>query len=227
MTISEIDAAAVETTSRNDAMYLEPRCRICRSDEVRARVNDLLASGSSYASILRAFLDGDSVLDPRDQVTINSVRNHATRHFPVQNAARATYREILERRAKENGVDFANGLATAITPMALLETVMVKGYENLVDPNTDVDVKTTILAASRLQELLDSRAGQADAAQMMAQMNRVIELVKTYVPREQWPALQAALRGEPVARNGELAEAREPRIRMVHIDDSPDEADEL
>jgi len=29
-------------------------------------------------------------------VTIDSVRNHANRHFPVQQVARATYREILE-----------------------------------------------------------------------------------------------------------------------------------
>jgi hypothetical protein len=31
----------------------------------------------------------------RDRVTVDSVRNHAARHFPVQQAARATYREIL------------------------------------------------------------------------------------------------------------------------------------
>jgi hypothetical protein len=42
-------------------------------------------------------------------VTSDSIRRHAERHFPVQNAARATYREILERRAKANSVDFVNG----------------------------------------------------------------------------------------------------------------------
>jgi hypothetical protein len=44
--------------------------------------------------------------------------------------------------------------------MALLETVMVKGYETLVDPDTEVDVKTGMSAACRLQELIDRRAGQ-------------------------------------------------------------------
>jgi hypothetical protein len=100
---------------------LEPRCHVCRHDGVRRRVNDLLASGASYASTLRA-LGGDAV-----GVTTDSIRRHAQRHFPVQNAARATYREILERRAQENSVDFVNGVATAITPMAYLETIMVKG----------------------------------------------------------------------------------------------------
>ena len=45
----------------------------------------------------------------------------------MQNVAKATYRRILERRAQENGVDFVKGVATAITPMAFYETVMVEG----------------------------------------------------------------------------------------------------
>jgi hypothetical protein len=48
-------------------------------------------------------------------MTIDSIRNHTARHFPVQHVAKATYREILERRAKENSVDFVEGVATAIT----------------------------------------------------------------------------------------------------------------
>ena len=43
------------------------------------------------------------------------------RHFPVQNVARATYREILEHRAQENRIDFAEGVATALTPIAFFE----------------------------------------------------------------------------------------------------------
>ena len=38
-------------------------------------------------------------------------------------------------------------MATAITPMAFYETVMVKGYETLVDPDTKVDVNTGMIAA--------------------------------------------------------------------------------
>ena len=93
-------------------------------------------------------------------MTIDSIRNHCVRHFPVQNIARATYRDILERPAKENGVDFVEGVATAITPMALYETIMVKGYQTLVDPDTKIDVNTAVIAAGRLQSLIDTRAGQ-------------------------------------------------------------------
>jgi len=37
---------------------------------------------------------------------LDSVRRHCRRHFPIQSVARATYRDILERRARENQIDF-------------------------------------------------------------------------------------------------------------------------
>src|SRR6476659_10857399 len=121
-----------------NGFHLQPKCRICRNDQVRTKVNDLLTTGASYAMVLRALGDVNAKLEKGDQVTIDSIRNHAARHFPVQQVARATYREILERRARANGADFIEGVATAITPLAFLETVMVKGYQSLVDEGTTV-----------------------------------------------------------------------------------------
>ena len=91
----------------------------------------------------------------RDRVTIDSVRNHCGRHFPVQSVAKATYRDILERRAGENRIDFIEGVATVLTPIAFFETVMVKSYETLVDSDTKVDVNTGMVAAGRLQAVID------------------------------------------------------------------------
>ena len=54
--------------------------------------------------------------------------------------AKATYRDILERRARENAVDFVEGVATALTPIAFFETFTVKSYETLVDSDTRVDI---------------------------------------------------------------------------------------
>src|SRR6478672_9235973 len=123
--------ASMESAPRINGFHLEPRCRICRNDEVRTKVNELLATGASYAMVLRALGDDNTNLEQCDRVTIDSIRNHTARHFPVQQVVRATYREILERRAKDNSVDFIEGVATAITPLAFLETVMVKGYQTL------------------------------------------------------------------------------------------------
>ena len=124
------------------------------------------------------------------------------RHFPVQNVGRATYRDILERRARENQVDFVNGLATAVTPMAFYEIIMVKGYETLVDPDTKIDVNTGMIAAARLQALIDSRAGQPDMARITVQMNQIIAAIKSTVPQPMW--------GEIVRKLNQLEQHPEP-----------------
>jgi hypothetical protein len=188
---------------------------------VRTKVNDLLATGASYAMVLRALGDDNTKLEQRDRVTIGSIRNHSSRHFPVQQVARATYREILERRAKENSVDFIEGVATAITPLAFLETVMVKGYQTLADEVTTVSYRDGMEAALKLNEITRKDEGAIDRARTLAEMGRIIEVVRTFIPSERWPDVQAALRGEtPVSAQ---TSQRVEWLRMVDIDDSPDE----
>jgi hypothetical protein len=171
--------------------------------------------------VLRALGEENANLEKRDQVTIDSVRNHCGRHFPVQQIARATYRDILERRAQENSVDFINGVATAVTPMALLETVMVKGYQTLIDEHTSVSYRDGMEAALKLAEALRKDEGAYERAQMMAEMGRIIEVVRTFIPADRWPDVQAALRGEtPVSQQTSQAVQG---VRMVAIDDTPDE----
>lgn len=177
---------------------LEPRCRVCRNDALRAKVNGLLAVGASYAMIVRAIEDDNAKLDQRDRVTIDSIRNHTARHFAVQNVAKATYRQILERRAQENGVDFVQGVATALTPMALYETIMVKSYENLVDSDTKVDVNTGMIAAGRLQAMIESRAGRTSMVDILVQMDQIINAIHSTVPEELWPEILRKIDG-PVA----------------------------
>ena len=162
---------------------------------MRTKVNDLLATGASYAMVLRALGEGNATLAKCDRVTIDSIRNHTVRHFPVQNVAKATYREILERRAKANGVDFVEGVATAITPIAFFETVMVKSYETLVDSDTKVDVNTGVVAAGRLQSLIDSRDYSRDLLMMKVQLAAICDAVKSTVPQEMWGAIVEKLEG--------------------------------
>src|ERR1700752_3489012 len=129
-----------------NGFHLQPRCRICRNDQVRTKVNDLLATGASYAMVLRALGDDNAKLEKGDRVTIDSIRNHTVRHFPVQQVARATYRQILERRAQENGVDVVNGVAMALTPMALCEVLMNEAVRRVGVVYVDVIVATGLRA---------------------------------------------------------------------------------
>jgi hypothetical protein len=184
----------------------------------------MLATGLSYAMVLRALQKDNDQLDNRDRVTIDSICNHTARHFPVQNVARATYRHILERRAQENGVDFINAVATAITPMAFFETVMVKGYETLVDPDTKVDVNTGMIAAGRLHALIESRASCNKMVDMWAQMSRIIEVMHHFVPEERHEELLRQLEWQgPVAADSpadefEDAEDEYDPVEPAHAD---------
>ena len=73
---------------------------------------------------------------------------------------------------------------------------MVKGYQTLVDEDTTVSYRDGMEAALKLAEELRKDAGDFDKAQMMAQMGRIIDVVRTFIPSERWPDVHAALRGE-------------------------------
>jgi hypothetical protein len=213
---------SIESPPSINGFHLEPRCRVCRDDEVRKKVNDLLATGSSYAMVLRALGEDKGPLGRGDRVTTDSIRNHAARHFPVQQVARATYREIVERRAREAQIDFVNGVVTALTPLAFYEVVMTEAFRRLVDGDVDVSVDTGLRAAEKLQALIDARAGEADMASLRVEVGRIIEVVRTFIPSERWPEVQAVLRGDPSLQRQQQSSPAQG-IRMVAIDDTHDE----
>ena len=195
MSVSQALATPVDEIVESSALvprngfHLEPRCRVCRNDVVRKKVNDLLATGASYAMIVRALAADNAELDKCDRVTIDSVRNHCGRHFPVQNVAKATYREILERRARENRVDFVEGVATALTPVAFFEVVMDKAFRTLVDDRTKVSVETGLRAAEKLQSVLHGRERGTDVLELKVQLGKIGEAVRAVVPQQMWAAI--------------------------------------
>ena len=106
-------------------------------------------------------------------------------------------------------------MATAITPIAFFETVMVKSYETLVDSNTKVDVNTGIVAAGRLQSLIDSRDYSRDLLVMKVQLDQICDAVKSTVPQEMW--------GEIIEK---LEEAEQHQEALSVGADSFDDADD-
>ena len=63
---------------------------------------------------------------------------------------------------------------------------MVKSYETLVGSNAGVDVNMGMVAAGRLQSLIDSRDYSRDLLLMKAQLDQVCDAVKSTVPQETW-----------------------------------------
>ena len=101
--------------------------------------------------------------------------------------------------------------------MAFYETVLVKGYETLVDSGTRVEVNTGMIAAARLQTLIESRASGTRIADLMVQMSRIIDAIHSTVPEELWPEILRKIDG-PVA-------ADTPADEIEDGDDAEDEYD--
>ena len=106
-------------------------------------------------------------------------------------------------------------VAHAITPIAFYETVMVKGYETLVDSGTEVDVNTGMIAAARPQSLIESRSSGTRIADLRVQMARIIDAIHSSVPEELWPEILRKIDG-PVA-------ADSPADEFEDGDDAEDE----
>src|SRR6476661_9363629 len=66
----------------------------------------------------------------------------------------------------------------------------------LVDERTSVSYRDAMEAALKLNEIARKDEGAIDRARMLAVMGRIIEVVRTFIPSERWPDVQAALRGE-------------------------------
>jgi hypothetical protein len=94
---------------------------------------------------------------------------------------------------------------------------MVKSYETLVDSDTKVDVHTGIVAAGRLQTLIDSTDYNHDLLVMRVQMDQICDAVKSTVPQEMW--------GEIIEKLEELEQHPEA-LDVVEdsFDDSYDDA---
>jgi hypothetical protein len=75
-------------------------------------------------------------------------------------------------------------VATALTPIAFFETVMVKSYETLADSGTRVDVHTGIVAASRLPGR--DRVQGLRHREMRVQLGKISEAVRSVVPESMW-----------------------------------------
>ena len=96
--------------------------------------DQMLAVGTPDAAILRALVYENAKLDPHDRVTIDSIRDHTSRHFPASSrVTRQPTGRSWSGGLSENQVDFVEGVAIALTPIAFYEVVMAKAFRTLVD----------------------------------------------------------------------------------------------
>ena len=207
LTLDESVRAEIEALRANgelgDGTRTEPRCHVCCEVESKELVNKLIAAGLTNREIAESC---DAInarrRDANDDRIIGG-RNvwwHRRQHFNVDKPAMAVMREILERRAEETSRDHVNGVGHAVTPYAVIESTMVRGYQERIaneaaDPPS---VKETIDAARMLHELTSKDAGTKKMADLMWKMDRIINAARTYVPVERQEEFLAMVEGRPV-----------------------------
>jgi hypothetical protein len=194
--LNEAVAAQLEDLRERGELEVrpEPRCRVCRDEEIRTMVNKLLAHGMTLRDI-------NDIIAPmnrkrgRERINLNNLREHRKRHFDVQSPANSVYRTIIEQRAKELNLDYEQGIGTAITHLAYLDTMIAKGYQNLISEETVVTYRDGLDASTKKNELVRQEAGAVEQARIMAEMDRVIAVVKEVCTPEQLAIMGSRLNG--------------------------------
>jgi hypothetical protein len=213
--------AWVQRAQAEGQLDLNPvaQCRVCKDPIVRGLVNHMIANGARSPDILHALEAHNLKLqsDGNPSITKTSIYNHKTRHFNVQAPAAALFRQIQE---KNQIGDWEEGVGTILNVMSYYETMMVKGYETMTNPETAITPREGAEAAHKLHEIARQDEGAYEAASMRAEMGRVIEVVRQFVPPDKWPEVQAILRGEGSPR---VQPQAVESVRVVEIDDKPDE----
>lgn len=192
----------------------ETRCRVCNTPNMSEAVNRMLAHAMTYKDILRALEPFNDTRPDDEKITYNSIWTHAKRHFPIEETASAVYRRLVEKRADEMDVDFVKGVGGALTPLAYLDVMMHKGFENMVDEDTKIDPADGARAAERLHVLTrEKEADAGDMADVMLKFERLVEAVKSQVPERYHAAIMDAV-------NDTSADG--PRVIDAEVEDDGD-----
>ena len=212
----EQEILALSEDQRVDLFRPATNCRVCQTEGASEVANKMLSYGATYRDIMDILAPLNTRRPKDEPITVASISNHARRHFPLEEAANAVYRKIVEKRAKEAEVDFINGVGGAVTALGFLEVVVQKGYENVIQEGVTVGPDTAVRAAKELASIEAQRnADDTDIAEVMVKMNEVIQAVREEADPETWERIRSRLSGEesPAQSRHEAIEAEVEEVR--------------
>ena len=178
---AEINREVTAIRAQHPDRLPEGRCRVCQDPESRARVNRLLTYGMKIGEIVDFVEDLNERRPKNNKITYWSLRNHAERHFNIQEPTNAARRRILERRKEQVADEFGDAAAHLLSGMAYLDIVAQKGFENLVDDATVVDYETGLKAQLRLEELQRDGAVEEQIVEMRRDVSLLQQAVRDVV----------------------------------------------
>lgn len=192
----EPDGAAEATPEVIDGIVFtydgEARCKVCgpatgtelpNAQEVRSAVDSKLVAGATYKRVLQDI--GPLVEDwpPDRRPSYHSIRRHQLRHLGSDAGA---VREIVERRALEQGLRIAVGDGPIVTRAAILELVRDRGFAALATGEISPTLAHTLYAAELLEEVDREAGSMVSAGQLAEQIRAFVEVVRAQVPEDTW-----------------------------------------
>lgn len=178
----------------------EPRCNICKS-AARTKVDRLLAAQFSYTAVAEELIETHPDFQGKNLDTVRkNVERHSKSHLDVKSRA---VREIVERRAKEQGILLDSATGQITSGRALLDLVVNRATEQ-ISTNPDARVKyADALEAVKMLEDVQKQEYMAELDRLTRQVHAISQAVKELVPESTLPALIA--RAEDIFNNDKLA----------------------
>jgi len=185
-----------EVAGRQYEFRPQTTCRVCMEEESRVLVNKLLSHALSLNEIVMCCESINARRKKNQRITRDSVWHHSKNHFNLQEPAKAVIRRILQERAEEQDKDWVAGVGNIVTAYSYLEVLQQKAFETLMRDDTVVPIEVGMQASLRLHEMGKAEAGEAQVAEMMQQMSRIIRAVRENCSPDQQERIRRALAGE-------------------------------
>lgn len=204
----------------NFPLISDPRCKTCRSP-YRLHIESEVISARPISMIIERLVLQDSRVD----LSAHSVRNHIAKHMPAKHAQ---MRRIAERRATERGKAVEGGLDNLIDGLTVAETIVQKGYEEIVSGRMRLKAKDVIQAA-KLLEFFEGAGSGIDEAMYVEAFMIYHEGAQRFMTEEQFAAFgeflsshdglrrlqeawERAQRGETTVIAGEIDQDSQPSL---------------
>ena len=178
----------------------QSRCRVCSAPDrdvpngaiVRDLVDELAVIPRTCAAILRV-IDPLMAAWPEDvRISKHSVLRHIQRHLNWEQTA---IRQIAERRAKDSGrVQDATG--RMLTAATVYEVVQQRGFDQVLSGELNPTVKDMLSATAFLREIEQESEGQFSTAELLSELNTVIQVIREFIPQDLWPQVVERLETE-------------------------------
>jgi uncharacterized protein (UPF0216 family) len=152
---------------------VEPRCHVCQSD-LRHVIDRMSAAGYRPVFIAKEVQDVDPSLSRK------SIERHINRHINYEQKA---LQEILNTRAKEEGIMTNMARNNLLTRQAVLDQFVAQTWKRVSQPEAKIPFEVG-LKAIELQEMLEQKQEANVIETVTRQLAAIIQAIREVVPSE-------------------------------------------